>query len=62
MENAEVEYSSFYLEALKNLKSAHDALIRRDFQRAYEHCLDATTEMRLMTGVVKSWTPKEDNA
>jgi len=62
MENAEVEYSSFYLEALRNLKAAHDALIRRDFQRAYEHCLDATTEMRLMTGVVKSWTPKEENA
>ena len=62
MENVKVEYSSFYLEALRNLKAAHDALIRRDFQRAYEHCLDATTEMRLMTGAVKSWTPKEENA
>jgi hypothetical protein len=62
MENVKVEYSSFYLEALRNLKAAHDALINREFQRAYEHCLDATTEMRLMSGAVKSWMPKEENA
>ena len=50
-----IEYSSMYLEAMKEIKMAHEALVRRNYQAAYEHCLNAQTEMRLMTGAVKSW-------
>lgn len=61
MENAKVEYSSFYLEAVKEIKAAEKALVARKFQKAYEHCLNAQTEMRLLSGAVKTWIPtKED--
>ena len=50
-----IEYSNMYLEAMKEIKMAHEALVRRNYQAAYEHCLNAQTEMRLMTGAVKSW-------
>jgi hypothetical protein len=60
MGNVKVEYAEFYLEALKNLKAAHDALVNKEFQKAYEYCLDAQTEMRLMTGAVKSWVKVEN--
>ena len=48
-----------YLEAVKEIQLAHDALVRRNFQAAYEHCLNAQTEMKLMAGAVKSWLPVE---
>lgn len=57
---AKVEFSPMYLEALKEIKMAHEALVRSNFQAAYEHCLNAQTEMKLMTGAVKSWMPVED--
>ena len=61
MENVKVEYSSFYLEAMKEIKAAEKALVARKFQKAYEHCLNAQTEMRLLGGAVKTWIPtKED--
>jgi len=44
-----------YLEAMKEIKMAHEALIKRNYQSAYEHCLNAQAEMRLMSGAVKSW-------
>ena len=59
MESIKVEYSPMYLEAMKEIQLAHDALVRRNFQAAYEHCLNAQTEMKLMTGAVKSWLPME---
>jgi hypothetical protein len=50
-----VDYSPMYLHALKEIRMAHDALVANNFQSAYEHCLNAQTEMRLMTGAVKTW-------
>ena len=55
-----IDYSSMYLEAMKEIKMAHEALIRNNFQAAYEHCLNAQAEMRLMSGAVKSWLPVEE--
>jgi hypothetical protein len=55
-----LEYSTMYLEALKELKMAQDALANNKFQSAYEHCLNAQTEMRLMTGAVRTWIPTEE--
>lgn len=56
-----MEYSSFYLEAMKEIKAAEKALVARKFQEAYDHCLNAQTEMRLLGGAVKTWIPtKED--
>lgn len=60
MENVKVEYSSFYLEAIKEIKAAEKALVARKFQQAYEHCLNAQAEMRLLTGAVKTWLPTKE--
>ena len=55
-----VDYSPMYLHALKEIRMAHDALVANKFQVAYEHCLNAQTEMRLMTGAVRTWIEIED--
>jgi hypothetical protein len=55
-----IDYSPMYLHALKEIKLAHDALVNNKFQVAYEHCLNAQTEMRLMTGAVRTWTQVEE--
>lgn len=55
-----VDYTPMYLEALKEIRMAHDALVRNNFQSAYEHCLNAQTEMRLMSGAVRTWMPIEE--
>jgi len=60
MESVKVEYTPMYLEASKELKMAIEALSRNKFQVAYEHCLNAQTEMKLMTGAVKTWIRIED--
>ena len=62
MATAKVDYTPMYLEALKEIRMSHDALVRNNFQLAYEHCLNAQTEMRLMTGAVKTWMPIEEEA
>lgn len=56
-----VDYSPAYLEAMKNLKMAHDALINNKFQEAYDHCQNAQVEMRLMSTAVKAWIPRKDD-
>ena len=55
-----MDYSTFYLEALKEIKAAHDALVNRDFAIAHDHCLNAETEIRLLSISVKSWIPVEE--
>lgn len=54
-----VDYSPAYLEAKKCLELAHDALVAGKFQIAYEHCLNAQVEMRLMSTAVKTWIPRK---
>jgi len=54
-----IEFSTPYLEAVKNLKLAHDALVNNKFQQAYDHCLNAQVEMRLMSTAVKTWIPRK---
>jgi len=56
-----VDYSPAYLEAKKCIELAHDALIAGKFQIAYDHCLNAQVEMRLMTTAVKTWIPKKED-
>lgn len=56
-----VDYSPAYLEAKKCLELAHDALVAGKFQVAYDLCLDAQTEMRLMSTAVKTWIPRKDD-
>lgn len=56
-----VDYSPAYLEAKRCLELAHDALTNNKFQQAYEHCLNAQVEMRLMGTAVKSWIPRKDD-
>lgn len=56
-----VDYSPAYLEAVKNIKLAHEALVANKFQEAYDHCLNAQTEIRLMSTAVKTWIPRKDD-
>ena len=60
MEVVKVEYSDFYLHAVKEIKAAHSALVANDFQKAYDHCLNAQAEIKLMSGAVKTWIPIDE--
>lgn len=60
METKKVEYSDFYLQAVKEIKAAHDALVENKFQEAYDHCMNAQAEIRLMSGAVRTWVPIND--
>jgi hypothetical protein len=60
MESVKIEYIPMYLEAMKEIRMAHDALVQNNFQAAYEHCLNAQAEIKLMSGAVKSWLPTEE--
>ena len=55
-----MDYSTYYLEALKEIRAAHDALLKNEFQQAYDHCLNSQTELRLMGLSVKGWIPVEE--
>ena len=61
MNKDKVDYSPAYLEAKRELKLAHDALVAGKFQTAYEHCLNAQAEMRLMGTAIKTWIPRKDD-
>lgn len=56
-----VDYAPAYLEAMKNLKLAHDALVNNKFQEAYDHCINAQVEIRLMSTAVKTYIPRKDD-
>jgi hypothetical protein len=56
-----IEFSTPYLEAVKNLKLAHDALVNNRFEEAYDHCLNTQVELRLMSTAVKTWIPRKDD-
>jgi hypothetical protein len=55
-----VEYSGFYLHAMQQIKMAHDSLVARDFKSAYDHCMNAQAEIKLMSGAVRTWIPVEE--
>ena len=55
-----MDYSTYYLEELKEIRAAHDALLKNEFQQAYDHCLNSQTELRLMGLSVKGWIPVEE--
>ncbi len=55
-----MDYSTYYLEAMKEIKEAHDALLKRDFSKAHDHCLNAQAEIRLLSTNIKSWIPVEE--
>jgi len=60
MGNVKVEYSDFYLHAMQEIRKAHDALVANKYQDAYDHCLNAQVEIRLMSGAVRTWIPLEE--
>lgn len=60
MEAVKVEYSDFYLHAMREIRKAHDALVARKFQEAYDHCLNAQVEIKLMSSAVKTWIPVDE--
>jgi len=60
MENIKMEYSSYYLEATKEIKLAQDALLKNNYVEASEHCLNAQVELRLMNTAVKTWIPTKE--
>lgn len=59
--NDKVDYAPAYLEAMKNLKLAHDALVNNKFQQAYDHCINAQVEIRLMSTAVRTYIPRKDD-
>jgi hypothetical protein len=47
------DYATFLLEARKNLKLYEEAVIKRDFNKAYEHALNTFAEVRLLMQIAK---------
>lgn len=60
MEN-KVEFSPAYLEAVKNLKLAHEMLVKGHYQGAYDLCINAQVEIKLLSNAVKTWIPIKEN-
>lgn len=57
MDNAKTEYAGLYLHAMQELKATEDALKRNDFKEAYERCLNAQVEIRLLSSAITTWIP-----
>lgn len=56
MENAKaVEYVGFQLELKKETRLMHEALVRKDYKQALEHCINMQVEVKLLTNAVRSW-------
>jgi hypothetical protein len=49
-----MDYSNFLLEARKDLKLYENSVITRDYEKAYEHALNALAEVRLLVQLVKN--------
>jgi hypothetical protein len=48
-----MDYSSFLLEAKKRLHLVEEALADKHYKEAYEHAVNAQTEIRLLTQITK---------
>jgi hypothetical protein len=48
-----MDYSSFLLEAKRKLKLLEIALEDKQYKEAYEHAVNAQTEVRLLTQITK---------
>lgn len=49
-----------YLYAMKELIATEEALRNQDFQAAYDHCLNAQAEIRLLSTTIKTWIPTKE--
>lgn len=60
MENAKaVEYVGYQLELRKEMQLMHEALTRKDYTQALEHCVNMQVEVKLLTNAVRSWTKEQ---
>ena len=56
MENAKaVEYVGYQLELRKEMQLMHEAMTRKDYAQAMEHCINMQVEVKLLTNAVRSW-------
>ena len=56
MENAKaVEYVSYQLELRKETQLMHEALTRKDYKQAMEHCLNMQVEVKMLANAVSTW-------
>ena len=55
-----MDYASFLLEAKKHLKLYEEAVIKREFDTAFEHALNTSAEVRLLAQIAKElWNEKK---
>lgn len=55
-----MDYAGFLLEAKKHLKLYEEAVIKRKFDEAFEHAINASAEVRLLSLIAKeSWNEKK---
>lgn len=56
MENAKaVEYVGYQLELRKETQLMHEAMTRKNYEQALEHCMNMQVEVKLLTNAVRSW-------
>ena len=56
MENVKpVEYVGYQLELEKETQLMHEAMTRKNYKQALEHCMNMQVEVKLLTNAVRSW-------
>lgn len=54
------DYTPHELEARRQLKEAHNLLLKHQYEEALEHVLNATAELRLMGAVVRGYVERKN--
>ena len=54
------DYTPHELEARRQLKEAHNLLLKHQSEEALEHVLNATAELRLMGAVVRGYVERKN--
>jgi hypothetical protein len=57
--NNVVEYVSYQLELKKEMRLMHEAMTRKNYEQALEHCLNMQVEVKLLTNAVSTWIKDE---
>jgi hypothetical protein len=50
---------SYQLELKKEMRLMHEALVRKDYKQAMEHCLNMQVEVKMLTNAVRTWTEEQ---
>jgi hypothetical protein len=60
MENVKpVEYVGYQLELEKETQLMHEAMTRKNYEQALEHCLNMQVEAKMLANAVSTWIKEQ---